>query len=48
VKTRLNGSLVAVSATEGLFAFEPDARSAKGGVPTSQLVPVASGTQHPK
>jgi photosystem II stability/assembly factor-like uncharacterized protein len=48
VKTRLNGSVIAVSATEGLLAFEPGARSANGSVGTSQLNPSAGGTQHPK
>jgi photosystem II stability/assembly factor-like uncharacterized protein len=49
VKTQRNGSLVAASATEGLLSFEPGARSADGSVVgTSQLVPAAGGTQHPK
>jgi hypothetical protein len=35
VKTRRNGSVVAVSATEGLLALEPGAHSADGAVGTS-------------
>jgi photosystem II stability/assembly factor-like uncharacterized protein len=48
VRTRRNGSMVAVSATEGLLSFEPDAHSANGSVGTSQLIPATAGTQHPK
>jgi photosystem II stability/assembly factor-like uncharacterized protein len=48
LKSRRNGSLIAASATEGLFAFELDAHSANGSVGTSQLMPAAGGTQHPK
>jgi photosystem II stability/assembly factor-like uncharacterized protein len=32
VRTRRDGALVAASATEGLLAYEPDARSADGGL----------------
>ena len=31
IRSRKNGSLVAVSATEGLLSYEPDARSAGAG-----------------
>jgi photosystem II stability/assembly factor-like uncharacterized protein len=47
VRVRRDGTVVAASATEGLLAFDPDARSADGSVGVSALVP-ASGTQKPK
>jgi photosystem II stability/assembly factor-like uncharacterized protein len=48
VRTRRNGDVVAVSATEGLLAFEPDAHSANSSVGTSQLMPASNGVQKPK
>ena len=49
VQTRRSGAVVAVSATEGLLSFEPDApRSASGTVGTSQLVAAPALTTAPK
>jgi photosystem II stability/assembly factor-like uncharacterized protein len=48
VQTRRDGTLVAVSATEGLLAFEPEARSADGSVGASALAAVPAGAQKPK
>lgn len=49
VRTRRNGQVVAVSATEGLLSFEPDApRSATTGVGTSQLVSPTGAMPQPK
>jgi hypothetical protein len=48
VRVRRDGKLVAASATEGLLAFEPDARSADGAVGVSELVPAAGRAQKPQ
>jgi photosystem II stability/assembly factor-like uncharacterized protein len=48
VRVRHDGTVVAASATEGLLAFDPDARSADGSVGVSALAPVSSGAQKPK
>ncbi len=48
VRVRRDGKLVAASATEGLLAFQPDARLAEGGVGVSELVPAARGAQKPR
>jgi hypothetical protein len=44
VRTRRDGALVAASATEGLLAYEPDARSAD----TSLSGSATSGAQKPE
>jgi photosystem II stability/assembly factor-like uncharacterized protein len=41
VSAKRNGALVAASATEGLLAFEPDARSADSSADSSALAPSA-------
>ena len=49
VQTRRNGAVVAVSATEGLLSFEPDApHSANGAVGSSQLVAAPGMNAAPK
>jgi len=48
VRARRNGALVAVSATEGLLTYDPDARSADGSVGVSTLTLDAAGAQKPK
>jgi photosystem II stability/assembly factor-like uncharacterized protein len=44
VRTRRDGAVIAASATEGLLAYEPDARSADGNLSGS----AASGAQKPQ
>jgi photosystem II stability/assembly factor-like uncharacterized protein len=48
VRVRHDGKLVAASATEGLLAFEPDARSADSSVGISELNPISGGAQKRK
>jgi photosystem II stability/assembly factor-like uncharacterized protein len=47
VRSRRNGSLVAVSATEGLLSFEPSPHSVKASVGTSMLMPAPGSAQKP-
>jgi photosystem II stability/assembly factor-like uncharacterized protein len=47
VRVRRDGSLIAASATEGLLAYDPDARSADGSEGVSSLAP-STGMQKPK
>jgi photosystem II stability/assembly factor-like uncharacterized protein len=48
VRVRRDGTVVAASATEGLLALDPDARSADTSVGVSALVPVQARPQKPK
>jgi photosystem II stability/assembly factor-like uncharacterized protein len=49
IRTRRNGAVVAVSATEGLLTYDPPAsRSASGGVGVSQMVAPSNGVEKPK
>lgn len=48
VRAGRGGSLVAVSATEGLFTFEPGSRSAGEATGMSSLLPDSNGVQKPK
>jgi hypothetical protein len=44
VRTRRDGAVIAASATEGLLAYEPDARSADGNLSSS----ASGGEQKPR
>jgi hypothetical protein len=48
VRAQRNGALMAVSATEGLLTYDPEARSADGSVGVSSLTLDAAGSQKPK